>query len=70
MMWLMEGIMQGLMMDMLLLISGFIQYVVDYYGEVEIVVCEIEGDIYCYIYVDVYLCIKCMVLVLKWFGMK
>ena len=38
--------MQGLMMDMPLLISGLIQYAADYHGEAEIVAREIEGDIH------------------------
>ena len=40
--------MQGLMMDMPLLISGLIQYAADYHGEAEIVAREIEGDIHRY----------------------
>lgn len=38
--------MQGLMMDMPLLISGLIQYAADHHGEAEIVAREIEGDIH------------------------
>jgi hypothetical protein len=41
-----EETMQGLMMDMPLLISGLIQYAADYHGEAEIVAREIEGDIH------------------------
>lgn len=44
--------MQGLMMDMPLLISGLIQYAADYHGEAEIVAREIEGDIHRYTYAD------------------
>src|SRR6186713_649803 len=47
-----EETMQGLMMDMPLLISGLIQYAADYHGEAEIVAREIEGDIHRYTYAD------------------
>ena len=55
--------MQGLMMDMPLLISGLIQYAADYHGEAEIVAREIEGDIHRYTYADAHPRIKRMILV-------
>jgi 3-(methylthio)propionyl---CoA ligase len=62
--------MQGLMMDMPLLISGLIQYAADYHGEAEIVAREIEGDIHRYTYADAHPRIKRMALALKRLGMK
>ena len=62
--------MQGLMMDMPLLISGFIQYAADYHGEAEVVAREIEGDIHRYTYADAHPRIKRMALALKRLGMK
>jgi len=57
--------MQGLMMDMPLLISGLIQYAAAYHGEAEIVAREIEGDIHRYTYADAHPRIKRMALALK-----
>ncbi|RXG98456.1 long-chain fatty acid--CoA ligase [Bradyrhizobium zhanjiangense] len=62
--------MQGLMMDMPLLISGLIQYAADYHGEAEIVAREIEGDIHRYTYADAHPRIKRMALALKRLGMR
>ena len=62
--------MQGLMMDMPLLISGLIQYAADYHGEAEIVAREIEGDIHRYTYAEAHPRIKRMALALKRLGMK
>ncbi|MET4847852.1 acyl-CoA synthetase (AMP-forming)/AMP-acid ligase II [Bradyrhizobium japonicum] len=62
--------MQGLMMDMPLLISGLIQYAADYHGEAEIVAREIEGDIHRYTYADAHPRIKRMALALNRLGMK
>lgn len=61
--------MQGLMMDMPLLISGLIQYAADYHSEAEIVAREIEGDIHRYTYADAHPRIKRMALALKRLGM-
>jgi len=62
--------MQGLMMDMPLLISGLIQYAADYHGEAEVVARDIEGDIYRYTYAEAHPRIKRMALALKGLGMK
>jgi len=62
--------MQGLMMDMPLLISGLIQYAADYHGEAEVVARDIEGDIHRYTYAEAHPRIKCMALALKGLGMK
>ena len=62
--------MQGLMMDMPLLISGLIQYAADYHGEAEVVARDIEGDIHRYTYAQAHPRIKCMALALKGLGMK
>ena len=62
--------MQGLMMDMPLLISGLIQYAADYHGEAEIVAREIEGDIHRYTYADAHPRIKRMALALKRWGKR
>src|ERR1700761_2369863 len=65
-----EETMQGLMMDMPLLISGLIQYAADYHGEAEIVAREVEGDIHRYTYADAHPRIKRMALALTRLGMK
>jgi 3-(methylthio)propionyl---CoA ligase len=62
--------MQGLMMDMPLLISGFIKYAADYHGEVEVVAREIEGDVHRYTYADAHPRIQRMALALTRMGMK
>ena len=62
--------MQGLMMDMPLLISGLIEYAADYHGEAEIVAREIEGDIHRYTYAQAHPRIKRMALALRRLGMK
>ena len=62
--------MQGLMMDMPLLISGLIQYAADYHGEAEVAARDIEGDIHRYTYAEAHPRIKCMALALKGLGMK
>ena len=62
--------MQGLMMDMPLLISGLIQYAADYHGEAEVVAREIEGDIHRYTYAEAHPRIQRMSLALKRLGMK
>jgi len=61
--------MQGLMMDMPLLISGLIEYAADYHGEAEIVAREIEGDIHRYTYAQAHPRIKRMALALRRLGM-
>ena len=62
--------MQGLMMDMPLLISGLIQYAADYHGETEVVAREIEGDIHRYSYAAAHPRIKRMALALKRLGLR
>jgi acyl-CoA synthetase (AMP-forming)/AMP-acid ligase II len=44
--------MQGLMMDMPLLLSGFIEYAAEFHGTTEVVAREIEGSIHRYTYAD------------------
>jgi acyl-CoA synthetase (AMP-forming)/AMP-acid ligase II len=62
--------MRGLMMDMPLLISGFIQYAADYHGETEVVAREIEGDVHRYTYADAHKRIKRMAGALRRLGIK
>jgi len=62
--------MQGLMMDLPLLLSGLIQYAADYHGEAEIVAREVEGDIHRYTYAQAHPRIKRMALALKRLGMQ
>uniref|UniRef100_Q07HW8 3-methylmercaptopropionyl-CoA ligase n=1 Tax=Rhodopseudomonas palustris (strain BisA53) TaxID=316055 RepID=Q07HW8_RHOP5 len=67
----MEGTtVQGLMMDMPLLISGLIDYAATYHGDAEIVAREIEGDIHRYTYADAHPRIKKMALALQRLGIK
>jgi 3-(methylthio)propionyl---CoA ligase len=65
-----EDSMLGLMMDMPLLLSSFIQYAADAHGEAEIVAREIEGDIHRYTYAQAHPRIKRMALALKRLGMN
>ena len=62
--------MQGLMMDMPLLISGLIKYAADHHGEAEVVAREIEGDIHRYTYADAHPRMQKMALALKRLGMN
>jgi acyl-CoA synthetase (AMP-forming)/AMP-acid ligase II len=62
--------MRGLMMDMPLLLSGFIQYAADYHGDAEVVAREIEGDIHRYTYADAHERIKRMAKALQRLGIK
>lgn len=62
--------MQGLMMDMPLLLSGFIKFAADFHGDAEIVAREIEGDIHRYTYADAHPRIKRMAQALTRLGMK
>jgi len=62
--------MQGLMMDMPLLISGLIKYAADHHGEAEVVAREIEGDIHRYTYADAHPRMQRMALALKRLGMN
>ncbi len=62
--------MQGLMMDMPLLISGLIKYAADHHGEAEVVAREIEGDIHRYTYADAHPRMQKMALALKRLGMR
>jgi fatty-acyl-CoA synthase len=65
-----EDSMRGLMMDMPLLLSGFIQYAADYHGGAEVVAREIEGDIHRYTYADAHKRIKRMAKALQRLGIK
>ncbi|GGC68116.1 long-chain fatty acid--CoA ligase [Chelatococcus reniformis] len=60
--------MRGLMMDMPLLLSGFVEYAGRYHGDVEVVAREIEGDIHRYTYADALKRIKRMAKALKRLG--
>ncbi|MFT4096183.1 MAG: long-chain fatty acid--CoA ligase [Rhodoblastus sp.] len=62
--------MQGLMMDMPLLISGLIKYAADHHGDAEVVAREIEGDLHRYTYADAHPRMQKMALALKRLGMK
>ena len=62
--------MQGLMMDMPLLISGLIKYAADHHGEAEVVAREIEGDLHRYTYADAHPRMQRMALALKRLGMQ
>ncbi|MCB1540165.1 MAG: long-chain fatty acid--CoA ligase [Rhodoblastus sp.] len=62
--------MQGLMMDMPLLISGLIKYAADHHGEAEVAAREIEGDIHRYTYADAHPRMQRMALALKRLGMQ
>ena len=44
--------MDGLIMDMPLLLSGFIDYAAEHHGATEIVARTIEGDLHRYTYAD------------------
>jgi fatty-acyl-CoA synthase len=58
------------MMDMPLLISGFIQYAADFHGDAEVVAREIEGDIHRYTYADAHKRIKRMAKALQRLGIR
>ncbi|MFO1114664.1 MAG: long-chain fatty acid--CoA ligase [Beijerinckiaceae bacterium] len=62
--------MQGLMMDMPLLLSGFIKYAADFHGDAEVVAREIEGDIHRYTYAEAHPRIQRMAQALTRLGMK
>ncbi|MCB1524046.1 MAG: AMP-binding protein, partial [Rhodoblastus sp.] len=62
--------MQGLMMDMPLLISGLIKYAADHHGEAEVVAREIEGDLHRYTYADAHPRMQRIALALKRLGMQ
>jgi 3-(methylthio)propionyl---CoA ligase len=62
--------MQGLMMDMPLLLSGLIEYAADYHGATEIVSRTIEGDIQRYGYADAHRRIKRLAKALLRLGAK
>ena len=62
--------MQGLMMDMPLLISGLIKYAANHHGEAEVVAREIEGDLHRYTYADAHPRMQRMALALKRLGMQ
>ena len=62
--------MQGLMMDVPLLLSGLIDYAATYHGDAEIVAREIEGDVHRYTYADAHPRIKRMALALQRLGIK
>ena len=62
--------MQGLMMDMPLLLSGIIQYAADWHGDTEVVGREIEGDVLRTDYRTVNRRAKQMALALKRLGIR
>ncbi|HEX9490958.1 MAG TPA: AMP-binding protein, partial [Stellaceae bacterium] len=62
--------MQGLMMDMPLLLSGLIEYAADYHGATEIVARTIEGDVQRYGYADAHRRIKRLARALLRLGAK
>ncbi len=62
--------MQGLMMEMPLLLSGFIEYAAGYHGDTEVVAREIEGDIHRYTYADAHRRMKRLAKALTRLGVK
>jgi len=62
--------MKGLMMDMPLLLSGFIEYAACFHGETEVVAREIEGDIHRYTYADAHRRTKRLAKALTRLGVK
>src|SRR5260370_9451373 len=62
--------MQGLMMDMPLLLSGLIEYAADHHGATEIVPRTIEGDVQRYAYADAHRRIKRLAKALLRLGAK
>ena len=62
--------MKGLMMDMPLLLSGFIEYAGCFHGETEVVAREIEGDIHRYTYADAHRRTKRLAKALTRLGVK
>ncbi|HEY4862719.1 MAG TPA: AMP-binding protein, partial [Xanthobacteraceae bacterium] len=62
--------MKGLMMDMPLLLSGFIEYAAGFHGDTEVVAREIEGDIHRYTYADAHRRMKRLAKALTRLGIK
>jgi acyl-CoA synthetase (AMP-forming)/AMP-acid ligase II len=62
--------MRGLMMDLPLLLSGFIEYASEYHGDTEIVAREIEGDIHRYTYRQAHDRIKRLASALRQLGVQ
>jgi acyl-CoA synthetase (AMP-forming)/AMP-acid ligase II len=62
--------MKGLMMEMPLLLSGFIEYAAGYRGDTEVVAREIEGDIHRYSYADAHRRMKRLAKALTRLGVK
>jgi len=62
--------MRGLMMEMPLLLSGFIEYAGDYHGDTEVIAREIEGDIHRYTYADAHRRMKRLAKALTRLGIK
>lgn len=62
--------MKGLMMDMPLLLSGFMEYAAEFHGNTEVVAREIEGDIHRYTYADAYRRMKRLAKALTRLGIK
>ncbi len=62
--------MKGLMMEMPLLLSGFIEYAANYHGGTEVVAREIEGDIHRYTYADAHRRMKQLAKALTRLGIK
>jgi 3-(methylthio)propionyl---CoA ligase len=62
--------MKGLMMDMPLLLSGFMEYAAANHGDTEVVAREIEGDIHRYTYADAHRRMKRLAKALAGLGVK
>ena len=60
--------MRGLMMDLPLLVSGFIEYAAENHGETEVVARELEGDIFRYTYAQAHARMKRLALALARLG--
>ena len=62
--------MKGLMMEMPLLLSGFMEYAANFHGDTEVVAREIEGDIHRYTYADAHRRMKRLAKALARLGVK
>ncbi len=62
--------MKGLMMDMPLLLSGFIEYAASFHGDTEVVARKIEGGIHRYTYADAHRRTKRLAKALARLGVK
>ena len=62
--------MRGLMMDLPLLVSGFIEYAAENHGETEVVARELEGDIFRYTYAQAHARMKRLAMALARLGVQ